>query len=306
MPPEVEVLQPDGSNDTPPLEVETAELDEAGIEDAPAAEPEAEPAAEDASEPEPDEVQVTIGDDAAPEDEQAGFNGPAPEWVKELREEQRRLRRRVREFEAKEAAAQQERDIAQGVPVLGKKPTLEDHDYDPSAYEAALEAWYRQKESVDEAKRKRDEAVAEERRVWESRLEGYAKQKGALKVRDYDEAEASVQEAFSVTQQGVIIQGAENPALVVYALGKNPKRAKELAAITDPVRFAFAVAKLESSLKISPKSKPPAPERQVPVGTAPSSGAADSTLERLREEAARTGDMTKVVRYKQQLRAKQA
>jgi len=123
-------------------------------------------------------------------------------------------------------------------------------------------------------------------------------------VRDYDEAEHTVMETLNVTQQGVVLQGAENPALVVYALGKNIKRAKELAAITDPVRFAFAVAKLEAQLKVTPRTKPPAPEKPMPSGTAPVSGATDSTLERLREEAARTGDFSKVVKYKAQIKNK--
>jgi hypothetical protein len=35
------------------------------------------------------------------------------------------------------------------------------------------------------------------------------------------------------------------------------------------------------------------------------SGSSDSTLERLRAEAEKTGDHTKVIRYKQQLKAKQ-
>jgi hypothetical protein len=58
-------------------------------------------------------------------------------------------------------------------------------------------------------------------------------------------------------------------------------------------------------LKVQPRSKPPAPERGVPSGTAPVSGASDATLERLRLEAERTGDYTKVVRFRQQLKAKQ-
>jgi hypothetical protein len=90
---------------------------------------------------------------------------------------------------------------------------------------------------------------------------------------------------------------------VVYALGKNPKRAKELAAITDPVRFATAAGKLEAQLKVTNRPKPPAPPRVV-TGSAPISGSVDSNLERLRAEAEKTGDMTKVLRYKQQLRAK--
>ena len=102
---------------------------------------------------------------------------------------------------------------------------------------------------------------------------------------------------FNVVQQGVVIQGAENPALVIYALGKNPKKAKELAAIDDPVKFAFAVAKLESNLKIGNRKASTQPERTVSA-TARSSGSVDSTLERLREEASKTGNMDKVMAYK--------
>jgi hypothetical protein len=100
----------------------------------------------------------------------------------------------------------------------------------------------------------------------------------------------------------VILQGADNPALVVYALGKNPKKAKELSSIADPVKFAFAVAKLEKELKVMPRKSAPAPERVVQT-TGPKSGAVDSTLERLRAEAEKTGDYNKVMQYKRQKRS---
>ena len=96
------------------------------------------------------------------------------------------------------------------------------------------------------------------------------------------------------------------PVLVVYALGKNPKKAKELASITDPGKFAFAVAKMEAQLKVNPAKRPPAPERAITGSSAPISGTVGSTLERLRAEAEKTGDMTKVIRYRNQLREKQA
>jgi hypothetical protein len=114
---------------------------------------------------------------------------------------------------------------------------------------------------------------------------------------DYDDAEEVAQQLFNVVQQGVVIQGADNPALVIYALGKNPKKAKELAEIDDPVKFAFAVAKLETKLKISNRKAATKPEKTFSA-TAPVRGAVDSTLERLREEAARTGNMDKVMAYK--------
>jgi hypothetical protein len=183
-----------------------------------------------------------------------------------------------------------------------KNPMGSDFD----RYEAALESWYKQKDAVEVAKRQQQQQVEEQQRTWQAKLDGYAKAKTDLKVRDYDDAESTVQETLNVVQQGVVLQGAENPALVVYALGKNPKKAKELAAITDPVKFAFAIAKLESQLKVTSTRKPPAPERGIPVGNAPISGTTDSVLERLRVDAERTGDMTKVIAYRRQQRAKQA
>ena len=146
------------------------------------------------------------------------------------------------------------------------------------------------------------QAEQQQHQAWQAKLEGYSKAKAELKVRDYEDAEAIAQEVFSVTQQGVILQGAENPALVVYALGKNPRKAADLSKITVPVKFAFAVARLEKELKVTNRRAAPAPERIV-QGTGRVSGSVDSTLERLREEAARTGNMTKVIQYKAQKRA---
>ena len=88
---------------------------------------------------------------------------------------------------------------------------------------------------------------------------------------------------------------------MIYALGKNPTKAKELSAINDPVKFAFAVAKLETQLKVTNRKAAPPPESTV-RGTGRVSGAVDSTLERLRADAEKTGDYSKVMQYKRQKR----
>lgn len=269
-----------------------ADPDDTG--DQPAEEAEAEPVAE------ADEVLVTIGDEEPPAETDADR---APQWVRELRKSHRELQRKVREYEERERVAPATEPTAVALPA---KPTLEAADYDTEKYEAELEAWYRKRDQAEAAKRQAQAQAEEQQKAWQQKLEAYGTAKKSLKVRDYDDAEHTVMEALSNTQQGIVIQGAENPALVVYALGKNPKKAKELAAVTDPVKFAFAVAKLEAQLKIQPRRQAPAPERSVPTGTAPVSGSSDSTLERLRAEAEKTGDHTKVIRYKQQLKAKQA
>ena len=242
-----------------------------------------------------DEVIVSIGEEAPPPEEQTH----APEWVRELRKTNRELQRQNRELQGKlQSTAQTETKPV----VLGKKPSLEEHDYDADKFEAALANWFERKRQADEAQAKQEAEVMNQQKAWQAKLDGYGKAKAELRVKDFEDAEAVAQELFNITQQGVVLQGADNPALVIYALGKNPKKAKELSDIKDPVKFAFAVAKLEKELKVTNRKAAPPPERIV-SGTGRVSGAVDSTLERLREEAARTGNMTKVVQYKAQKRA---
>lgn len=247
------------------------------------------------SESESDEVVVSIGEDAPPAEEEVR----APEWVRELRKTNREKERRIRELEAKLSATTTE---IKPVVTLGPKPKLEDYDYDSDRYEQAIDQWHDRKREHDREAEQALQSEQQQQKAWQAKLDDYGKAKAELKVRDYEDAEETVQQILNVTQQGVVLQGCDNPALVVYALGKNPKKTAELAKLTDPVKFAFAVAKLEKELKVTNRRAAPAPERVV-SGTGRSSGAVDSTLERLREEAARTGNMTKVIQYRAQKRS---
>ena len=244
---------------------------------------------------ESDDVVVTIGEEAPPTEEET----QAPEWVRELRKTNREDKRRIRELEEKLNTTK----TAETKPAtLGKKPTLEDYDYDTDKFEQSLSVWYDQKRDADQAAAKAEVAQKEQQNAWQAKLDAYSKAKAELKVKDFEDAEVAAQDVFNVTQQGIMLQGADNPALVIYALGKNPKKAKEISAITDPVKFAFAVAKLETQLKVTQRKASTAPERTI-QGTGSKSGAMDSTLDRLRAEAAKSGDFTKVAQYKAQKRA---
>lgn len=246
------------------------------------------------SEEDDDQIVISMdGEDLTQEDEEQKH---APSWVKELRKSSREKDKKIRELEAKlnAGAAPAAKPLT-----LPAKPKLEDFDYDPDVYEEKLSEWFETKRrhdtQVEASKKVQDDAE----KAWQDKLAAYGKAKADLKVRDYEDAEAYVQDRFNVTQQGIILQGLENPALVVYALGKNHKKATELAGITDPVRFAVAIGKLETQLKVTTRKSPPPPPKTV-SGTGRVSGAVDSTLDRLRAEAEKTGDYTKVLKYKQQ------
>lgn len=278
------------------LEPETLEETATAPELPESQEPEA-PEAEAPEEEGEQELAVTFGDEAPPPEPEAT---PESNPIRQLREERRRLERENRQLQeqlrAKEAPPPE-------IP-LGAKPKLEDHDYDADKFELALQDWFEKKRVADEkAAQAQAEARAKEE-AWQARLAEYGQAKAKLKVPDYEDAEERVQSLFNVTQQGVMIAGAENPALLVYALGKHPAKAKELAAITDPVKFAFAVAKLETQMKTTTKARPAPPAPETPMrSTAPTRSAVNATLERLRDEADRTGDRTKVAAYMRQLKA---
>ena len=237
-----------------------------------------------------DEVVISIGEESPPQDEEVR----APAWVRELRKSNREKERKIRELEAKlNTTATENKPVA-----LVAKPTLESCDYDSDEYEQKLAAWYEHKREYDAAEANVAAQRDAEAKAWQDKLDSYAKAKASLKVRDYDEAEATALDTFDVTQQGIVLQGSDNPALLIYAIGKSTKRAKELAAITDPVKFAFAVAKLETQLKVTNRRATTAPERTITTSGGRVSGSIDSQLERLRAEALKTGDLSKVMAYK--------
>ncbi len=269
-------------------EVETPEVETPEVEE--------NPNVNDVSEGAPEDLGLVVEIGGEEEDE------GAPEWVKNVRRENRELKKRLKEAEAKGAVTTQ-------ATALPEKPTLEGCDYDTPAYEQKLADWYEQKREHDarEAEVRTMQERAQQR--WETKLTTYEEGKAKLGAPDFDDAEATVSEIFAKpfpgimaddVRMGIIKQGAKDPTTLVYALGRNPDTAKALAEIDDPVEFAFALGELSGKMKVV-RGKP-APEKRI-TGAAPGvAGAVDNTLERLREEAAKTGDFSKVAAYKAQMK----
>lgn len=259
---------------------------------------------EEEEETDDDEMSLVIDGEKAEADDEADDEGkPAPSWVKDLRKANREDKKRIRELED---LVRKQQPPKASAPTLGKKPTLEDHDWDGEAFEGALTSWHETKRQIEEHERNEEKTAQQQKAEWEGRQTAYTTGKTALKFKDVADAEEIACAALDITQQGIILQGSQNSALLIYALGKNPKKASEMAAIKDPIKFAWAVAQLETKLKTETKKPktPPAPEPTV-RGQARITGAADTTLDRLREEANKTGDMSKVMAYKRAQKAKQ-
>lgn len=245
---------------------------------------------------EDDEVVVSIGDESPASDEEPEQE-PAPKWVGELRKQYRELKRENSELKAKATPVTAETKPA----ALGKKPTLADHDYDAEVYEQELSKWFELKREHEAEQAKRLRAQEDAQKEWQGTLDTYSKAKTSLKVKDFEDAEDVAKESLSATQQGIILQGADNSAIVIYALGKNPKKAKELASISDPVKFAFAVAKLEKELKVTNRKAPP-PEKTVSGNGSISAAVTGSNIERLKTKAQQTGDWDEYFSAKRKLK----
>lgn len=249
-----------------------------------------------------DEPLFQFGDEAPPASD-GQERESAPQWVKDLRKQNAELTRRLRTYEAQEKTQQQPVQV----PTLGPKPQLADFDYDETKFDSAVEKWYDTKRQIDSAKSEAEAHARARQEVAQARLSGYQQEARTLRVKDFQEVESDVVGALSVEQQGILLAGADKPGALVYALGKHPAKLRQLAQITDPVRFAFAAAKLEKDLKMTTRNaNKPAPEGRVSSSSAaPAAGGGEKKLEQLRAEAEKTGDYSKVVAYKAQLKQAQ-
>lgn len=247
---------------------------------------------------EDEEFVITVGDEE-PEPSDDDFSGkPAPTWVKELRKKEREARKRIKELEAQ---MQQAKPAEKPIEV-GPKPKLADFDYDEDQFESAVEQWHERKRQVEQQQAAKQAEEEKAKQAWQQKMQSYEerRQNVASKVRDFEELEEAAKDKLTPTQQGILIHAAENPELILYHLGKNPKKAQELSEITDPIQFAFAAAKLDSQMKIQTRKPATQPEKK-PSGSAGLAGAVDQKLAQLEAKAAKTGDRTELIKYKKSL-----
>lgn len=254
---------------------------------------------EEESEEEEDEDIISIGDEVLNEPDPE--EKKAPKWVRDVRKQNRELQKKLKEYEAK--LEQTNTAQAPNQPKSRPEPSLEDHDYDADAFKQDYAKWVKEQAEVERAEREAKLAQEEEAKTWQAKLDAYNENKRSLKVRDYDEVESVILERFSDTQQGVILQGADNPALLVYAIGKSKDKSEALAKIKDPVKFAFEVAKIEANLKVTKRKPSSAPEGKV-TGKNGSVKSSDAVLKRLQDEASKTGNIDKLLQYERKLRAR--
>lgn len=244
------------------------------------------------------EVEVTFGEkpDDDAQDDDDGETPVIRNMRKREREKDKKLRQVERELEQLRKAQQPQ----QQVPELPPKPTLESCGWDESEFEQKLIDWQKQASQVEQAKAKAQEQQQALVREAEAKRTAYQENAKKLKVKDFADAEEEVVSIFDQNRQSILLEAADNPALLVYALGKNPAQLERLSKITNLAKFAAEIGKLEKDLKVSKPTKP-APADTNLRSNAPASGSSKK-LAQLEADAERTGDRTKLIAYKKSLR----
>lgn len=247
------------------------------------------------------EVEVTFGEKPDDESQEDGEDDEDTSSVirnmrKREREKDRKLRQAERELEQLRKAQQPQT----AAPELPPKPTLESCDWDEQEFEKKLIDWQKAAVEVEKAKAKQQEQQQALIREAEAKRTAYQENAKKLKAKDFAEAEEEVVSVFDQTRQSILLEAADNPALLVYALGKNPAQLERLSKITNLAKFAAELGKLEKDLKVSKPTKPAPADTNLRSNAAPSNGS--KKLAELEAEANRTNDRTKLIAYKKSLR----
>lgn len=183
-----------------------------------------------------------------------------------------------------------------------ERPTIEGCNYNTQVYDEKLREYFAAEAKLDAKKQARLAEAQAETEDYQARLGKYVSAKQALKVPDFDAAEAVVRSKLTQVQQSIIIRNSDNPANTILALGRSKKALDDLAAIKDADRFAFALAKTEGKITVTQKAPPP-PESKLHGGVSTGGGSLATQLAAAEKEAERTNDRSKVVAIKRQMKA---
>jgi len=122
----------------------------------------------------------------------------------------------------------------------------------------------------------------------------------SLKMKNYEELEDKAIDALGVDLSKVIMANTEKSHLIMAHLGANPAKAAELVELVNvnPVKALVKAVEIGNSLSIKAKSNSPDPETKVESGVAVSNW--QKRIDKARDKAADSGDMSELISLKKQ------
>jgi hypothetical protein len=121
-------------------------------------------------------------------------------------------------------------------------------------------------------------------------------------VKDYEATEDAALEVLGNEVANHLIDNFDDSHIIMYYLGKNPDEAKRISNLlkTSPIKGVAELGRLSGELKVKPKKVDPAPDpdEEIKGDMKPDTSAVHKRLEKLRDEAAKTGNMDKLMAFK--------
>lgn len=202
---------------------------------------------------------------------------------------------------------------AQQGKTTAKRPNEDDFDTD-EAYQTAKEAYDKEQmrllaaevvnESIGASQAQTTQAQHSE--ALSQKIDKHYERSATLKVSDYEETEEAAADILGDDVARQIVANTDDSHLLMYHLGKNPAKAQKLKALleSNPMKGVMEIGRLAGTLKVKPKGKTaPDPETEVKGGGGGGGGDWLSRIDKARTNAAKTGDLTKLMELKKQARA---
>jgi len=193
----------------------------------------------------------------------------------------------------------------------GPKPLPKRENFaDDAAHEAAMRGWVAEQVQVTAAETIRKTVPAQAQADVEqddTALDAYYGRAAKLKAPDFEAAENEVITAIGRDAAQHIISLFDNSEVVMYALGKNPKKLAEIASDLKktPVRAIKNLTEYASKLTLKPRGKAPQPDSASDARPTSSTTDPQKALERMREEVhANKRPMKDVIAFKEECRRK--
>jgi len=189
--------------------------------------------------------------------------------------------------------------------IPARPKSVEDFDWDVERFNSALDAHLAGKDEHSAWKAREEKRLSERTAHEAERGQKFEQQRKALGVRDYEARAALVRDRLSEEQLFHLIDKSDNPAQIIYALGRSESRLDALASEQDIGAFIFKLGQNSKDIKVTKKTAP-TPESRVRGASAPMAIGGDKQLEKLEKDAAKTGDRTKLIQYRQSLKNRAA
>lgn len=214
------------------------------------------------AEEQPEEYSLRVGDEEIPlmeEDDDHVDGQPAPQWVKDLRKNNREKDKELRELRRQLEQVQSrpiEQQPQQQTDAIPPKPTLESCEYDEEAFEQAMTDWHERKSRAEQQMQQKERQQQEYQQRFQQRVEAHKQRAAKLPVKDYQEMEEIVRAEVPDLHKEILIHCAdEGSELIAYGLGKSQQLRQRVAAETDPIRAAFLLGQISKQVHLAPKPK---------------------------------------------------